>query len=297
MKLKDSKGLTILGMIFYFLVATLILFGSVFYISSAAYARDRLNLKFEIVIQYRQLMTNNWITHKEESFDGIGGLQTHLDSSAEYRMVIIVRKPFDLSGTFRVRMFSRVDGIALPSGTDSGTIIFGPHDDCSSNEVRCKPLTLNDVGQVELRMDLEKSQETALGIFNFRPYDASPPITIRARYFYDGKEIACGSTVKKGWWIFGKKLKGSGSVVDTISICAKKPKGSFDCADDQESEVKTRANEKGVLRFSIWNNKAIEDKCVFYVGDKEDLTIKKSSKRHKKDDLGVFDRGYEPDFG
>lgn len=296
MKMKDSKGLTILGMVFYFLMATMIIFGSLVYVSNSAHARERLNLQFSVDIQYRQLLSNQWVTLNSKSYDGIGGLQAHLDSSAQYRMVLTVRKPFDLSGAFRVRMFSRVDGVALPVNTEKGVIIFGPQDGCQ-NETRCEPLSLNDVGQVELRLDLEKAQETALGIFNFRPYDESPPITIRTQYFYDGKEIACGSSVKKGWWIFAKKLKGSGSAVDTISICAKNPKGSIECADDRETEVKVRANRNGTIKFSLWNNKAIENGCEFYVGKKSSTNDEKPTKKKDKSDLGIFDRGYEPDFG
>jgi hypothetical protein len=228
-------------------------------------ARERLSLNHFVEIQYRSLTVGEWRSLTAREFDGVGALQFHLDSNFEYRMIITVRKPFDLAGTLRVRMVTRTDGIALPAGSETGRIIFGPQNGCQANEERCRPLSLDDVGLVETRLDLEKARVTSIGAFTIRPFSTPMPITIRTRYFRGDQEIFCGSTVKKGWLIFGKRLRADGSPIDTISACGRRPNGKIACAEDQDYQVEIRANEIGRLYFSIWNREALEDQCHFNV--------------------------------
>lgn len=261
MKFLKNGDFTFTGFLAYYAGLAFIVFVVLFFIDSA-HSREKLNLGFSVEVQYRFGDADPWEQSEKRDFEGVGGLQFHLNPQGDYRLILKVQKPFDLEGAFRVRMVTREDGIAVPKGTDFGQIILGPHEGCTGS--RCEPLTLSDVGLVELRLDLQKAEETAIGAFTLRPYDDPPPIVIRTRYFHGGNEIHCGSQVKKGWWLFAKKFRADGSLVDTISVCVRRPSGKMNCADDRENHVKVRANEKGTYQFSIWNTKVIENRCEFY---------------------------------
>lgn len=274
MKLHDEKGPTILGMVLGFFAFSVI----VFLITSlvrTAHARDRLNLSFSIAIQYE--FGEEWITSKElKSVTGLGGLQFHIDPEKKYRMVIKVPKPHDIKGTFRARSATRVDGVVVPPDSTEGVIIFGPQPSCNTRcneldtnclntlENRCAPLSLDDVGLVEMRLDLEKASETAIGAANVRPYDKAPPIPVRASIRYKEGLIQCDSTVDKGWWIFAKKLVADSDSLTSISLCVTTPANKTLCADDREFDLKIKANQKGTYRFEVWNDKGIGKTCLVH---------------------------------
>lgn len=260
----EGEPTLLLGIIFYSLLAFVIVVMTVFF--NKVNARERLDLRFSVEIQFRPNSVTEWINTQTKEMVGVGGIQYYQGRFNEYRMVLKVEKPTDLKGVFRARTNLRNDGIALGQGSGQGIIIFGPHDGCQNDgdNRRCDPLSLNDVGLVELRLDVEKATKTALGTFSIRPYDVAPEAVIRPGIVYKGREIPCESTVDKGWWLFAKKLQADSTAIDSISLCVLTPKGERKCAEDQEFEVETRVSKEGKYVIEIWNKRIIKRTCTIY---------------------------------
>jgi hypothetical protein len=262
MKLSDKKGPTIYGLLMAF-IASLVLVCSIWWANS--YARDRLNLAFSVEIQYRPSMAAPWNPVKKLTSEGLSAIQFHLDSINEYRMVLKVSKPHDIKGEFKARMITRTDGVVVPPDSSEGTIIFGPHKGCTDElGNRCKPLGLSDVGLVELRLDLEKAVETAIGAFSIRPYDNPSMIAVRPSIRYKETQIECNSSVDKGWWIFAKKFIADSTPISSISLCVTTPKSKVKCSKDLEFQLKVKANEKGPYKFTLWNEKGVKRECIIF---------------------------------
>lgn len=226
-----------------------------------AKASPELVLESSVTIQRKD--ASGWISVESKKFKGISGLQYLIDDGQIYRMVIEVEKPYDLEGTMRVRMVTRSDGVVVPRDQKTGRIILGPHDGCPDNEVRCKPLTIDDVGLVEIRIDVEKAQFTGFSVFTLRPYDEVTPVQIRPSITYKGNNISCGSQVKKGFWIFSPKLVGNSSRVESISICITDPKGKVKCAADGEYQLKKHISKKGDYVFTVFDDRVRKSSCYF----------------------------------
>jgi len=217
-------------------------------------AKSQLSLKFQLEVERLQSDPegDSWKTVDKQFVAGVGGLQFHVDD-AKYRLKITAFKPYDLDGTFKVRMATRADGIVAPKNTETVSIIFGPHEGCPKTEKRCLPISIMDVGNVELRLDLRKARGTSLGIFLLRPFSERINFTVRPAIKYKDKQIHCGSKVKKGFWIFASKMQSESDPINNISMCVKEPDGKVECAKDEEGSLKVRINQSGLFKFSVWN--------------------------------------------
>ena len=222
---------------------------------------ERLNLVYRVSVEYQSIEPEGqrWIEAKSTTIDGMGGFQFHLDESLEYRMVVHVEKPFDLGGTLKLRTPTKRTGVTLVRGSKEGRLILGPHDGCSQSA--CDPLSRNDVGQFQLQMNLEKATTTSFGAYLVRPFVMPAPIVISPGLKYKDSVINCGETVKKGWWIFAKKLEVHADPIGTISLCVETPDKEVHCADDQEQEIKIRANQSGPYKFFVWSEKIVYQHC------------------------------------
>ena len=229
----------------------------VFYMNT--YASPELVLESSVKIQRQS--SSGWQTVEEKRFRGISGIQYLLDEGQVYRLIVSVEKPFDLEGVLRVRMVTRSDGTSLPKEVKSGQIIFGPHTGCPVGEKRCEPLSIDDVGLVEVRLDVEKAQFTGLGVFTLRPFTEPTPAKIRPSIQYKDSIVSCGSTIKDGFWLFAPKIRGNGSRVDSISVCLTGPKGKVICAEDGDFQVKKRVTKKGRYTFTIFDERVRRTDC------------------------------------
>ena len=232
---------------------TLLLLAIFLFVCRMSYARTELTLSYKAQIQEKYIDPegDEWRTTVSKSFTAIGGLQFMLRPESNYRLKLIVTKPYDIAGKLRVRTPTRMDGILSPAGTDKAVIIFGNQEGC--DEPRCKPLNLNDVGNIELRMELDEAQHTSFGIMLFRPYATELPFAVRIALKYKDKHIACGSQVKKGWWIFASSMTAEAVQLGTVSLCVSDPDGEVKCAPDQEEVLKIKINKKGIYNFVAWN--------------------------------------------
>jgi len=231
--------------------------------SSVAYAKPSLTLEYmaEVQMELKDPTGPVWITHAVRHVaHGVGGLQVWLDPQGRHRIKITARKPHDVRGSFKIRMPSRSDGVVANPNSDTVSIIFGPHEGCPDSEARCKPLTENDLGNVELRLDLEKAKQSSLGVMLLRPYKDASDIAIRPALSYEGKEVKCNTKVEKGWWIFASRMVAD--TVDAISVCVREPDGNVECAKDQAKEIKIKIQQTGTYEFTIWNSSPYEASCV-----------------------------------
>lgn len=229
---------------------------------TTATARAPLTLNFEVEVQRRVVdpASEQWATVTKVKAEGIAGLQSYLDPQTTHRLVITVFKPQDLKGSFKVRTPLRVDGVTLDLGR-SAQLILGPHTGCPDAEARCKPFTEEEVGQIEMRMDLEKAKQTAFGILAIRPYSQPVEEAVRTALVFKDKTIPCGATVEKGWWIFASSVYSSANPKDTISLCVQEPDGDIECADDEEFEIGKKMNQTGQYEFVVWNSSPTVARC------------------------------------
>lgn len=228
-----------------------------------ANAKNQLTLDYKAEVQVRvgDVEGDTWNT-VEEINGPIGGGQFWLKRDLVFRLKITARKPHDIKGTFKVRTPTRTDGVVAPEGTGEVVMIFGPHKGCPEQEERCRKLSLNDIGNVELMLKLERADQVSLGIFLLRPYDEELELAYRPALTYKNKSILCGDTVKKGFWIFARRFYGSASPLDTISLCVKNPKGKVKCVEDSEDdEIKIKARRAGTYEFTTWNRGPISSTC------------------------------------
>jgi hypothetical protein len=250
------RTLGVLTLIFYCLFAVFI-----YLMSVQVKGSPELVLESKVMIQ-RDYGQGNWKTVEQKSFSGLSGIQYWFDTSVRFRMVIEVEKPYDLESVLRVRMVSRADGKVIKEGEKKAVIIFGPHEGCPSSEERCKPLSLDDVGLVEIRLDTEKAQFTGFGVFTLRPYTERSPIKIRPSVVYRDRDVPCGTDIpKKGFLFFVPKLVGNGSVIDAISLCLTNPKGKVKCADDGEAEVRKLVTKKGLYQIVLFDERQRKTTC------------------------------------
>jgi hypothetical protein len=231
--------------------------------STTVLARTQLALRYEAEVQAGQHdpMGTVWQTVTALKADGIGGLQVYLDPKKQHRLKLTVFKPHDLKGTYKVRTPLRSDAVTLGPEARSGTIILGPHPGCQEIESRCAPYTIEEIGLIEFRMDLEKAKRSAFGVLLIRPYDEVLEVASRTAITFQDKTIACGSTVDKGWWIFASSINSNADPIDTISLCVQEPDGDIECADDRENEISKKANERGWYEFINWNSTPTAARC------------------------------------
>jgi len=236
-------------------------------LSLKSYSRSQLSLEYKVSIQveYNDPEGTEYQTIAWKEMSGIGGIQVALDPVKKHRMVIKVRKPINLAGIFKVRMPTRVDGVNAPTGLEYAQIIFGPQRGCPGiGEDACKPITEDDIGNIELRLDLKQAEQTAFGVFLFRPYADPLDFAIRPSIKYKDKIIKCGSSIKKGLWLFAKRARADTDPMDTISLCALDPKKKWDCAGDKEDSMKIRINKKGRYLFVAWNKSPTYSTCEIF---------------------------------
>lgn len=241
-----------------FLLATLL--------TIASFSQDaKMNLNYKVKIQFRLSQASDWRNIVDEKIEGLSGVQYYLDNSYEHRMIIEVEKPQGLKGTLRVRTPIRLDGVTLSANSTVGRIIFGPQAGCEG-EKRCEPLSTNDVGLVEIRLDSELANATAFGAFLLRPFTVRPEPAIRPVVQYNDKNVPCGTAVKKkGFWIFAKSIFTDASLADTISLCAINPKGKRECAELFDWDLKIKGSKKGLYTFILWNEDFNKTKCDIYL--------------------------------
>jgi hypothetical protein len=121
---------------------------------------------------------------------------------------------------------------------------------------------MKDLGLVEVRVDLEKAKRSSFGAFLLRPFDLGEVVKVRPSLMADEKIIACGSKVKKGFWIFAMKVKADGTPIDSISLCVLNPRGDTSCAEDKEFELAARMSTYGTFKFSLWDNLGRKTDCL-----------------------------------
>lgn len=224
-------------------------------------AKTQLTLDYKVMAQVLvgDIEGDTWNTVQSAS-GPITGLQFFLEKAETYRLLIEVRKPHDIKGTFKIRTPTRTDGLVAPKGTDKLKIILGPQKGCNG-ESRCDPITINDIGNVEMMLTLEEANQVSLGVFLLRPHDEKLDLAYRPALTYKGNQILCGSTVKKGFWIFARRFHGNASPLDTISLCVKNPKGKVFCVGEKEYEIKIKARKSGLYEFTAWNATPVQSTC------------------------------------
>ena len=230
--------------------------------SIPANAKSQLNLGFELEAQMLKQDPEGdvWQTLQKKSFLGVGGFQFHI-AGGKYRLKITAHKPYDIKGVFKVRMPGRVDGVVAPAKKTSVSIILGPHKGCPAKKARCLPLTKDDFGNLELRLDLKKAKQTSLGIALLRPYDTRVNFAIRPALRYEDLSVPCGAKVPKGWWIFASSMKAESDPISSISLCVREPDGDVECAEEKEESVRVKLNEEGLFQFIVWNESADTVAC------------------------------------
>jgi hypothetical protein len=233
------------------------------FISAYAYGREQLNLHFDVDIQYRVTATKDteWLSAKKTKVEGIGAIQVKLNKLFDHRLIFTIKKPFDIKGSFKVRTPTRTDGIVAKEKSDTVQIILGPHKGCPKSEKRCQPIVLEDVGNIELRLDLFKAKKSSFGVLLFRPFSFFSDGPVRPSVSYEDKELDCGSQIESGWFIFASNIRAVGSP-DTISLCIEGPDGDKECAEDREGEVEVSANQSGKYSIVAWDTNPIQTRCV-----------------------------------
>jgi len=234
-------------------------------VCSNTYARDQLTLQFEVEFQYTVFGGDKveWIAMDKMKVDGIGALQVKLNKTVQQRLIFTVKKPFDLKSVFKIRTPQRSDGIVGKAESDSIQIILGPHQGCPEEESRCKPITLDDVGNIELRLELYKAQAPSFGVLLFRPYSQTLMLPVRPSVSYKNEKVACDSHIETEWFIFARDIEVSGAP-DIISLCIEKPNGDKECAEDRETEVEVTASQSGKYNVVAWNTTPFQTVCSIY---------------------------------
>jgi len=221
-------------------------------------AKTELNLEFDIEVQrfHKDPEGNTWVSEQRTNFFGIGGIQFHADGSQIYRLIITAKKPYDLKGSFKVRMPNRVDGVVALENSTKVSIILGPQEGCKVAEDRCKPITSQDVGNLELMLALKRAKKVSLGIILLRPYESSPSPMVRTSLSHRDKPLPCGSKVESGWWIFASSTGAHSDPLNGISLCVRKPDGEFECAKEKEEKIRVKMGTTGIFQFITWDGDA-----------------------------------------
>ena len=225
------------------------------FFGDVVFARNELTLKFNATVQafHKDPEGGQWKKVVSKDFRGLGGLQFQLKKKVTYRIIFSVKKPKDLKAVFKARMLGRKDGIVVAPEEEKAQIIFGSQPGCQVATDRCKPLGMSDVGNVELRLEVEKAKAASFGILLIRPYDKKTPVEVRPALRYDDEKVYCGSKIDSGWWIFASDMEVKADPTKTISLCVKEPDGDHQCSENEETEFEVRIDESGVYQFSFWD--------------------------------------------
>ena len=232
--------------------------------AAALRAKSPLGLAFTLELQtlIADPTGEVWATAKAEAYEGIGGFQGPVAEGSDHRLIIRAARPFDGEGTLKVRTPARAKGAVFGKGGSHIQVILGPHKGCS---VSCEPITIADVGNLEVRMDLKRAKASSFGHILLRPYDERWSFNLEPYISYRGKHIPCGAEVTKGGWLSMRRATIISDPTSTLSLCVHPPIGKTRCSKPGNPEVGIRLKARGEYIVQAWSETPGLAECEVYV--------------------------------